>query len=42
MFWSDGTIRSVNSGLCLDKDPTTSKVQLWSCWGGDNQKWQTS
>ncbi|MER5537714.1 RICIN domain-containing protein [Streptomyces mirabilis] len=42
MFYSDGTIRSVKSGLCLDKDLATSKVQLWSCWGGDNQKWKTS
>jgi hypothetical protein len=42
MFYSDGTIRSVKSGLCLDKDLATSKVQLWSCWGGDIQKWKTS
>jgi hypothetical protein len=42
MFYSDGTIRGVQSGLCLDMDGATSKVQLWSCWGGNNQKWQTS
>ncbi|MGX5183134.1 ricin-type beta-trefoil lectin domain protein [Streptomyces avermitilis] len=42
MFYSDGTIRGVQSGLCLDRDGATSKVQLWSCWGGNNQKWQTS
>jgi hypothetical protein len=42
MFYSDGTIRSLRSGLCLDKDLATSKVQLWSCWGGNNQKWKTS
>jgi hypothetical protein len=42
MFYSDGTIRSMKSGLCLDRDAATSKVQLWSCWGGNNQKWQTS
>ncbi|RPF39089.1 ricin-type beta-trefoil lectin domain protein [Streptomyces sp. TLI_185] len=42
MFYSDGTIRGVQSGLCLDRDLDTSKVQLWSCWGGNNQKWQTS
>ncbi|MBB6078429.1 hypothetical protein [Streptomyces paradoxus] len=32
----------MKSGLCLDMDLATSKVQLWSCWGGDNQKWKTS
>ncbi|MFF9809085.1 ricin-type beta-trefoil lectin domain protein [Streptomyces coeruleorubidus] len=42
-FYSDGTIRPiVNSDLCLDRALETSKVQLWSCWGGNNQKWQTS
>jgi ABC-type sugar transport system substrate-binding protein len=30
---------------CLDADTATinqngTKVQLWDCWGGDNQKWQ--
>ncbi|MET7714906.1 ricin-type beta-trefoil lectin domain protein [Streptomyces sp. NPDC005407] len=42
MVYSDGTIRGKQSGLCLDKDLATNKVQLWACWGGDNQKWQTS
>ncbi|WP_171110201.1 MULTISPECIES: ricin-type beta-trefoil lectin domain protein [Streptomyces] len=39
-FYSDGTVRGVESGLCLDVNQSTSKVQLWSCWGGTNQKWQ--
>ena len=41
-FYSDGTIRGVQSGLCLDVDLASSKAMLWSCWGGTNQKWQTS
>ncbi|WP_020521587.1 ricin-type beta-trefoil lectin domain protein [Catelliglobosispora koreensis] len=40
-FNSDGTIRGVQSGLCVDVNQSTFKVQLWSCWGGNNQKWQT-
>jgi hypothetical protein len=40
-FHSDGTIRNAQSGLCLDIDTSTSQVQLWSCWAGANQKWQT-
>ncbi|WP_030953461.1 ricin-type beta-trefoil lectin domain protein [Streptomyces sp. NRRL S-481] len=41
-FYSDGTIRPiVNLDFCLDRNGD-SKVQLWSCWGGNNQKWQTS
>ncbi|MFF3341970.1 RICIN domain-containing protein [Streptomyces flavidovirens] len=39
-FYSDGTIRGVQSGLCLDVGQSTPKAQLWSCWGGSNQKWQ--
>ncbi|MGN9908767.1 RICIN domain-containing protein [Phytohabitans sp. LJ34] len=39
---ADGTVRSVQSGLCLDVNTSTFKVQLWTCWGGDNQKWQVS
>ncbi|WP_251015121.1 RICIN domain-containing protein [Streptomyces sp. ISL-99] len=39
-FYSDGTIRGVQSGLCLDVSQSTPKTQLWSCWGGSNQKWQ--
>jgi tRNA A-37 threonylcarbamoyl transferase component Bud32 len=39
-FHSDGTIRGVPSGLCLDVNWSTSKAQLWSCWGASNQKWQ--
>ncbi|WP_121183973.1 ricin-type beta-trefoil lectin domain protein [Nocardiopsis sp. Huas11] len=39
-FHSDGTLRSAASGLCLDVSRETSKAQLWSCWGGDNQQWQ--
>lgn len=42
LFYSDGTIRGKQSGLCLDKDLATNKVWLWSCWGGDNQKWETN
>lgn len=37
---ADGTIRGAQSGLCLDVNTGTLKVQLWTCWGGDNQKWQ--
>ncbi|MEU6788720.1 sigma-70 family RNA polymerase sigma factor [Nonomuraea angiospora] len=37
---ADGTIRGVGSGLCLDVDVPTSRVQLWSCHDGDNQRWQ--
>jgi hypothetical protein len=37
---ADGTIRSVHSGLCLDVNTATFKVQLWACWSGDNQRWQ--
>lgn len=39
-FNADGTIRGVGSGLCLDVDVPTSRVQLWSCHDGDNQKWR--
>jgi hypothetical protein len=37
---TDGTIRGAESGLCLDVNTTTLRAQLWTCWGGDNQKWQ--
>ena len=38
---SDGSIRGVQSGLCLDAagSANSSKIQLYSCWGGANQKW---
>ena len=34
-----------NAGLCLDIDRGTqyqngAKVQVWGCWGGENQKWR--
>jgi hypothetical protein len=38
---SDGTIRGVQSGRCLDVELATSRVVLWSCTGATNQKWQT-
>ncbi|MFE3459258.1 ricin-type beta-trefoil lectin domain protein [Nocardiopsis aegyptia] len=41
-FHSDGTLRSDASGLCLDVGRDTAKAQLWSCWGGDNQRWQVT
>ncbi|HEX8630455.1 MAG TPA: RICIN domain-containing protein, partial [Catenuloplanes sp.] len=37
---ADGTIRGAQSGLCLDVNQSTYRVQLWSCHGGNNQKWQ--
>lgn len=37
-WWNAYT--GVQSGLCLDVNASTSKVQLWACWGGENQKWQ--
>ncbi|MDG4856887.1 ricin-type beta-trefoil lectin domain protein [Streptomyces sp. T-3] len=40
-FYSDGTIRGVESGRCLDVNRSDgSKVILYECWGGSNQKWQ--
>ncbi|WP_328432387.1 ricin-type beta-trefoil lectin domain protein [Streptomyces sp. NBC_00453] len=39
-FYSDGTIHGAQSGRCLDVKQTTSRTQLWDCWGGTNQKWQ--
>ncbi|MFC9328805.1 ricin-type beta-trefoil lectin domain protein [Kitasatospora sp. NPDC057015] len=41
VFYSDGTIRGLQSGLCLDVNVTTSKVRLYSCRGGTNQAWQS-
>jgi len=40
-------IHSDVSGRCLDADTATiggngTKVQLWDCWGGQNQKWQVN
>jgi poly(3-hydroxybutyrate) depolymerase len=41
---ADGTITSVQSGLCLDAvgqgTANGTKVQLWSCTGGANQRWR--
>ena len=42
IFHADGTVRGAPSGLCLDVDMSTNRVQLYSCWGGDNQRWQVS
>jgi hypothetical protein len=41
LFFSDGTVRGVDSHLCLDADlASVQNVQLWSCGGGNNQKWR--
>src|SRR5579884_2261488 len=37
-------IQDAQSGRCLDADTATigsngTKVQLWDCWGGQNQRW---
>ena len=41
LFFSDGTIRGVDSHLCLDADLyNPQNLQLWSCGGGNNQKWR--
>ena len=43
LFFSDGTIRGVDSHLCLDADLNSQQnLQLWSCGGGNNQKWRLS
>jgi hypothetical protein len=40
-LFSDGTIRGVDSHLCLDADLYSQQnMQLWSCGNGNNQKWQ--
>ncbi|WP_344745441.1 endo-1,4-beta-xylanase [Streptosporangium vulgare] len=43
---SDGSIASVQSGLCLDAANTGTAngtlIQLYSCHGGNNQKWTRS
>ncbi|MER6597017.1 endo-1,4-beta-xylanase [Streptomyces parvus] len=36
-----GQIKGVASNRCLDV-PNGSKVQIYSCWGGDNQKWRVN
>ncbi|MFF1476153.1 non-reducing end alpha-L-arabinofuranosidase family hydrolase [Streptomyces sp. NPDC058301] len=40
---SNGTIAGVQSGLCLDAvgagTANGTKIQLYSCWSGGNQKW---
>ncbi|WP_371128132.1 RICIN domain-containing protein [Streptomyces sp. 2131.1] len=33
-------MRGAQSGLCLDVDRATSKLQLYSRWGRDNQRWK--
>lgn len=42
-FESNGTIRNVQSGLCLDVDrnllPNNTAVLLWTCTGAANQLW---
>jgi hypothetical protein len=40
-FGSDGTIRNVHAGRCLDayNAGNGTPLVLWSCNGGDNQKW---
>jgi hypothetical protein len=40
-FFADGTIRGVQSGLCLDVNMATSQLELWDCHGGTNQQWKT-
>jgi|GEM_PF-1234168 hypothetical protein len=40
-------IQDAQSGRCLDADTATigsngTKVQLWDCWGGQNQNWQVT
>jgi non-reducing end alpha-L-arabinofuranosidase len=41
---ANGTITSVQSGLCLDVSAASTangaKVQLWSCTGAGNQQWR--
>jgi hypothetical protein len=41
---SNGTITSVNSGLCLDAYSTANgtPLQLWSCSGQANQRFSLS
>ncbi|NUT92538.1 MAG: RICIN domain-containing protein [Saccharothrix sp.] len=40
---SDGSIRNVRAGLCLDADGAATangtRLILWTCNGQDNQKW---
>lgn len=43
LLFSDGTVRNVNSHLCLDADLYgKTNMQTWSCGGGTNQKWLLS
>jgi hypothetical protein len=40
-FFSDGTLRNINSKTCLDADlGSTTNVQIWSCGTNSNQKWR--
>ena len=40
---TDGTIRGIPSGLCLDASAAATgngtKIILWACGNADNQKW---
>jgi alpha-galactosidase len=38
---ADGTVTSVQSGLCLEVNGTgsNSPVRLWTCSGGAGQQW---
>ncbi len=42
-FHADGTITGTPSGLCLDAAGQATgngtKIQVWNCTGGDNQRW---
>jgi alpha-galactosidase len=42
-FSADGSIRDVDSGLCLDVTGNSTRngtlVELWTCNGGANQRW---
>ncbi|MEK2494637.1 ricin-type beta-trefoil lectin domain protein [Kitasatospora purpeofusca] len=40
VFHSDGTVRGLQSGLCLQANATTSEVRLRTCRGGTDQAWQ--
>jgi hypothetical protein len=43
---ADGTVTGAQSGLCLDASgagtANSTPVILWSCTGGNNQKWSRS
>jgi alpha-galactosidase len=42
-FSADGSIRDLDSGLCLDVTGNSTgngtPVQLWTCTGAANQRW---